>query len=52
MTASQGQFLPWHRHFLQLYERALREECGYKGRSPYVFTFPVYFSFFELFDTY
>ncbi|KAG6006830.1 hypothetical protein E4U21_006637 [Claviceps maximensis] len=28
-------FLPWHRHFLQLYETALREECGYSGYQPY-----------------
>jgi hypothetical protein len=25
-------FLGWHRNFLNLYETALREECGYKGR--------------------
>ncbi|KAF9478987.1 Di-copper centre-containing protein [Pholiota conissans] len=30
-----GQFLGWHRHFLQLYENALRNECGYEGYSPY-----------------
>jgi tyrosinase len=24
-------FLGWHRNFLNLYETALREECGYKG---------------------
>lgn len=26
-------FLGWHRNFLQLYETALRKECGYKGLS-------------------
>ncbi|KAG2022589.1 tyrosinase central domain-containing protein [Coprinopsis cinerea AmutBmut pab1-1] len=30
-----GQFLPWHRHFGFLYEKALREECGYRGPFPY-----------------
>ncbi|KAG6828512.1 hypothetical protein H0H92_007729 [Tricholoma furcatifolium] len=30
-----GQFLPWHRLFLAINERALREECGYKGTIPY-----------------
>ncbi|EAU93514.2 hypothetical protein CC1G_02744 [Coprinopsis cinerea okayama7 len=30
-----GQFLPWHRHFVTLYTNALREECGYRGPTPY-----------------
>ncbi|EAU86324.1 hypothetical protein CC1G_08048 [Coprinopsis cinerea okayama7 len=30
-----GQFLPWHRHFVTLYNNALRDECGYKGPAPY-----------------
>ncbi|KAJ8462778.1 hypothetical protein ONZ45_g17812 [Pleurotus djamor] len=30
-----GQFLPWHRRFLNVYETALREECGYNGAQPY-----------------
>ncbi|EEB91461.1 hypothetical protein MPER_10173 [Moniliophthora perniciosa FA553] len=30
-----GQFLAWHRFYLHLYEKALREECGYKGSQPY-----------------
>ncbi|KAF8802282.1 tyrosinase [Phlegmacium glaucopus] len=30
-----GQFLPWHRYFLRIYENALRTECGYKGATPY-----------------
>ncbi|KAL0579507.1 hypothetical protein V5O48_002491 [Marasmius crinis-equi] len=30
-----GQFFPWHRWYLYLYEKALKEECGYKGVHPY-----------------
>ncbi|RDA87698.1 hypothetical protein CP532_1764 [Ophiocordyceps camponoti-leonardi (nom. inval.)] len=30
-----GLLLPWHRYFLWLYEKALREECGYRGYQPY-----------------
>ncbi|KAH9484983.1 Tyrosinase P [Psilocybe cubensis] len=30
-----GQFLPWHRHYLRSYEKALRNECGYNGSFPY-----------------
>ncbi|TFK33812.1 hypothetical protein BDQ12DRAFT_669943 [Crucibulum laeve] len=30
-----GHFLPWHRRFVQVYETALREECGYQGSQPY-----------------
>ncbi|KAK5989404.1 Tyrosinase-like protein orsC [Cladobotryum mycophilum] len=30
-----GLLLPWHRYFVNLYEKALREECGYKGYQPY-----------------
>ncbi|GLI80797.1 hypothetical protein PoHVEF18_009154 [Penicillium ochrochloron] len=30
-----GLFLPWHRRFTWLWERALREECGYTGYLPY-----------------
>ncbi|KAK4935227.1 hypothetical protein LTR10_023689 [Elasticomyces elasticus] len=30
-----GVFLSWHRNFLQLWETALREECGYPGYQPY-----------------
>ncbi|KAF6746663.1 hypothetical protein DFP72DRAFT_973320 [Ephemerocybe angulata] len=26
-----GHFLPWHRHQINLYGKALRKECGYKG---------------------
>jgi tyrosinase len=33
----KGQFLPWHRQFLKVYETALREECGYNGTHPLVF---------------
>ncbi|KAL4936144.1 hypothetical protein BDV06DRAFT_233681 [Aspergillus oleicola] len=28
-------FLPWHRYFVHLYEKALREHCGYEGSLPY-----------------
>ncbi|WYZ37128.1 hypothetical protein EsH8_II_000634 [Colletotrichum jinshuiense] len=30
-----GNFMPWHRWFVHLYEKALREECGYTGYQPY-----------------
>lgn len=30
-----GNFLSWHRYFVWSYEKALREECGYKGYQPY-----------------
>ena len=30
-----GNFQPWHRFFTWSYEKALREECGYKGYQPY-----------------
>jgi len=30
-----GQFLPWHRRFVNVYETALRNECGYSGAQPY-----------------
>ncbi|KAJ7573717.1 tyrosinase [Mycena floridula] len=30
-----GQFLPWHRRFVALYESTLRSECGYEGAQPY-----------------
>ncbi|KAI9152191.1 N-acetyl-6-hydroxytryptophan oxidase ivoB [Paramyrothecium foliicola] len=30
-----GNFLTWHRYFVWSYEKALREECGYKGAQPY-----------------
>jgi tyrosinase len=30
-----GNFLSWHRYFVHGYEKALREECGYKGYQPY-----------------
>jgi tyrosinase len=30
-----GLFLTWHRFYTWLYEKALRDECGYKGGQPY-----------------
>ncbi|THH18895.1 hypothetical protein EW146_g2182 [Bondarzewia mesenterica] len=30
-----GLFLPWHRWFVAVHERALKEKCGYTGSSPY-----------------
>ncbi|KAK4215184.1 hypothetical protein QBC37DRAFT_419802 [Rhypophila decipiens] len=30
-----GLFFHFHRYFVWLYEKALREECGYKGAQPY-----------------
>lgn len=27
--------MPWHRYYLHAYEKALREECDYKGAQPY-----------------
>ncbi|KAJ4290793.1 hypothetical protein N0V88_006543 [Collariella sp. IMI 366227] len=32
---ADGLFLPFHRFYVHLYEKALREECGYKGAQPY-----------------
>jgi hypothetical protein len=29
-----GIFMPWHRWFVHTYEKALRDECGYKGYQP------------------
>ncbi|KAF2746070.1 monooxygenase [Sporormia fimetaria CBS 119925] len=30
-----GHFILWHRYFVAAYEKALRQECGYKGAQPY-----------------
>jgi tyrosinase len=30
-----GYLFVWHRHFVYSYEQALRNECGYKGPTPY-----------------
>ncbi|PBK95601.1 Di-copper centre-containing protein [Armillaria gallica] len=30
-----GLFLPWHRWYVQMYENAFKDKCGYKGTSPY-----------------
>jgi tyrosinase len=29
-----GQFLPWHRRMLRVYEETLRTECSYRGAQP------------------
>ncbi|KAF2090081.1 tyrosinase central domain-containing protein [Saccharata proteae CBS 121410] len=29
-----GNFLAWHRYFTWAYEKALRDECGYRGYQP------------------
>jgi tyrosinase len=26
--------MPWHRWYVHEYEKALRDECGYKGYQP------------------
>ncbi|KAH7199412.1 hypothetical protein ACKRZS_001972 [Fusarium odoratissimum] len=30
-----GNFFTWHRYYTWAYEKALRDECGYKGTQPY-----------------
>ncbi|KAM7191450.1 tyrosinase [Rhypophila sp. PSN 637] len=35
ITHAVGAFLPYHRLHMHAHERALREECGYKGAQPY-----------------
>lgn len=30
-----GSFLSWHRYYVWIYEKPLREECGYTGYQPY-----------------
>ncbi|KAJ3517027.1 hypothetical protein NMY22_g14059 [Coprinellus aureogranulatus] len=30
-----GQFLPWHRNFVNLYTKELRHKCHYKGPMPF-----------------
>ncbi|RGP71029.1 tyrosinase [Fusarium sporotrichioides] len=30
-----GNFFTWHRYFVYAYEKALRDECGFKGTQPY-----------------
>ncbi|PWY67908.1 tyrosinase central domain protein [Aspergillus heteromorphus CBS 117.55] len=32
---NNGLFLPWHRELSYLFEKALQDECGYKGGLPY-----------------
>ena len=30
-----GYFFSWHRYFIWSFEKALQDECGYKGYLPY-----------------
>lgn len=30
-----GKFLSWHRYYVWIYEKTLRDECGYTGYQPY-----------------
>lgn len=30
----QGNFFTWHRYFVYAYEKALRDECGFRGTQP------------------
>lgn len=34
-THNSAPFMPWHRYFLHIYEKALRDKCGYKGGLVY-----------------
>ena len=35
ITHDTAGFLPWHRYFVHLYEKALRKRCGYTGPMAY-----------------
>lgn len=35
LNPEQGLFYHFHRYFIWRYEKALQEECGYKGTQPY-----------------
>ncbi|MCJ1241386.1 hypothetical protein MMC14_009391 [Varicellaria rhodocarpa] len=35
ITHDTAGFLPWHRYFVLVYERSLREKCGFAGHVPY-----------------
>ncbi|KAI0271790.1 Di-copper centre-containing protein [Russula aff. rugulosa BPL654] len=30
-----GQFLPWHRWYVHVFEESLKKKCGYTGTTPY-----------------
>ncbi|KAF9051831.1 hypothetical protein BJ165DRAFT_917274 [Panaeolus papilionaceus] len=30
-----AHFLPWHRRYLRMFEKMLRDECGFRGALPY-----------------
>ncbi|KAK1993426.1 Di-copper centre-containing protein, partial [Colletotrichum falcatum] len=34
-THGKAAFLPWHRRFISIYEKYLREKCSYTGALPY-----------------
>ena len=36
ITHNVGAFLPYHRLHMHAHEKAMREECGYRGAQPYV----------------
>jgi len=35
ITHYAAAFLPWHRYFIHIFEKALVEECGFEGNLPY-----------------
>lgn len=35
MLNFQGAFLPFHRYYMTVHEKLIRDECGYAGRMPY-----------------
>ncbi|RAL07854.1 tyrosinase family protein [Aspergillus homomorphus CBS 101889] len=41
LVHNNGLLLPWHRHLTYLWEKAIREECGYVGSQPY-WNWPLY----------
>ncbi|KAL9077910.1 MAG: hypothetical protein Q9157_003177 [Trypethelium eluteriae] len=34
-THKSAPFLPWHRYYIHLYEKALKEDCSFTGDLPY-----------------
>ena len=35
LVHNNGIFISWHRHLLHLFEKALQDECRFKGTLPY-----------------